>query len=288
MLIQSREPTATRAATARVGNRWITLAVARRHGSSVPHSGGLRVRRRASHRGRRAAGATAFGVWACLLVTSGPNARRSGAGFSFERSITAFARPGRSRRRHCVRYDRRGSAHGRAGTEDGHGCQGARPEVARHLSKSDHDGPVTAEAPVVRLATPSFRAVLRIVLIVVGCAIALYLLWRVRTVVRLAGISVFLALAILPVVDSLDRRSRVPRALIILAVLVVLITSVVVVGAVVVPSMVKEVGQLSHDAPRYARDLRANSTFRHYDNRYHISAKLVRDARRLPLSLIHI
>jgi predicted PurR-regulated permease PerM len=160
--------------------------------------------------------------------------------------------------------------------------------VARHLSKSDHDGPVTAEAPVVRLATPSFRAVLRIVLIVVGCAIALYLLWRVRTVVRLAGISVFLALAILPVVDSLDRRSRVPRALIILAVFVVLITSVVVVGAVVVPSMVKEVGQLSHDAPRYARDLRANSTFRHYDNRYHISAKLVRDARRLPQSLAHL
>jgi len=160
--------------------------------------------------------------------------------------------------------------------------------VARQPSASDHDGPVTAEVPVVRLATPSLGGVLRIVLIVVGCAIALYLLWRVRTVVRLAGISVFLALALFPVVDSLDRHSRVPRAVIILTVFVALITSVVVVGAVVVPSMVKEVGQLSNDAPRYARDLRTNSTFRHYDNRYHISAKLVQDARRLPQSLAHL
>ncbi len=160
--------------------------------------------------------------------------------------------------------------------------------MARQLSKSDHGGPVTTEAPPVRLATPSLGAVLRIVFIVVGCAIGLYLLWRVRTVVRLVGISLFLALALVPVVDLLDRRSRVPRALIILLVFVALITSVVVAGAVVVPSMVKEVGQLSRNAPQYARDLRGNSTFRHYDNRYHISAKLVQDARNLPRSLGHL
>ncbi len=76
--------------------------------------------------------------------------------------------------------------------------------------------------------------------------------------------------------------------MIILAVYVVLIVGVLVVGAVVVPSMVKEVGQLSHNAPEYARDLRANSTFRHYDNRYHISEKLVQDARRLPQTLAHL
>jgi len=126
------------------------------------------------------------------------------------------------------------------------------------------------------------------VLILVVCAIALYLVWRVRTVVRLTGISVFLALALAPVVDSLDRHSHVPRAMIILLVLVVAIAAVVVIGVVVVPSMVKEVEQLSRDAPRYARDLRTNSTFRHYDNRYHISAKLVQDARTLPQSLGHL
>jgi predicted PurR-regulated permease PerM len=155
-------------------------------------------------------------------------------------------------------------------------------------STSDPDGPVMAGPPTVRLATPSFRGVLRIVLIVLGCALALYLLWRVRTVVKLAGISLFLALALIPVVDSLDHRVRVPRAMIILTVFVALIGAVVVVGALVVPSMVKEVGQLSHNAPQYAHDLRANSTFRRYDNRYHISATLVRDARGLPQSLRHL
>jgi predicted PurR-regulated permease PerM len=125
-------------------------------------------------------------------------------------------------------------------------------------------------------------------MIVVACGIALYLLWRVRAVVRLVGISLFFALALFPGVDALDRRIRVPRALLILAVYVLLIASVAVIGYVVVPSLVKEVGQLSHDAPRYAAQLRHNATFRHYDNRYHITSTLVRDARRLPHLLGHL
>lgn len=60
--------------------------------------------------------------------------------------------------------------------------------VARQLSKSSSDPPVlVSETPRVRLAAPSLKGVLRIVLITVGCAIALYLVWRVRTVVRLEG-----------------------------------------------------------------------------------------------------
>jgi predicted PurR-regulated permease PerM len=130
--------------------------------------------------------------------------------------------------------------------------------------------------------------VLRIVLVVVACAFVLYLAYRVRTVIRLAAISLFLGLALLPIVDALDRSRRLPRALIILAVFLVLAVSVVVIGELVVPSMVKEVGQLSRDAPRYARELRSNATFRHYDNRYKISAKLVQDARHLPERLGHL
>jgi len=62
----------------------------------------------------------------------------------------------------------------------------------------------------------------------------------------------------------------------------------VLIGYVVVPSLVKQVQQIAHDAPRYAADLRHNATFRHYDDRYHITAKLVRDARRLPQMLGHL
>jgi predicted PurR-regulated permease PerM len=130
--------------------------------------------------------------------------------------------------------------------------------------------------------------VLRILLIVVLCAIALYLLWRVRSVVRLLAISLFVSLVILPIVDALDKRTRAHRGLIIFAVYVALFASVVLVGYIVIPSVVKEVGELSHHASKYARELRANSTFRHYDNRYHISAKLVQDARHLPERLAHL
>ncbi|HTX31747.1 MAG TPA: AI-2E family transporter [Solirubrobacteraceae bacterium] len=169
----------------------------------------------------------------------------------------------------------------------------APPGAGSHAHNGSQSRPFQIALPseppaTIRLAPPSLRGLVRIVMITVACGIALYLLWRVRGVVRLVGISLFLALALIPIVDALDSRIRVPRAVLILGVYLVLIVSVVVIGYVVVPSLVKQVGQLSHDAPRYAADLRRNGTFRHYDNRYHISAALVRDARRLPHLLGHL
>ena len=140
----------------------------------------------------------------------------------------------------------------------------------------------------VRLTAPSAGAVVRGVLILTACVLVLYLVWRVRVVVRLVAISLFLALALFPVIDALATKTRAPRALIILMVYVALIASVAVIGYVVVPSLIKEVEQFSHHAPRYAADLRHNATFRRYDNRYHITAKLVHDARRLPQLLGHL
>ena len=147
--------------------------------------------------------------------------------------------------------------------------------------------PETGRMPTIRLAAPSLRGVARLVAMVVACVIALYLAWRVRDVVRLVGISLFLALALMPVVDALD-RSRIPRAALILLVYVLLFVAVAVIGYVVIPSLVNQVGQLSDDAPRYAADLRHNGIFRHYDNRYHISATLVNDTQRLPQLLGHL
>src|SRR6476620_2988247 len=137
----------------------------------------------------------------------------------------------------------------------------------------------------VRLAAPSARTVVRIVAIVVACAAALYLAWRLRDVLRLVVISVFLALALLPVVDAIDARVRMPRAAIILGVYAALAAAVFVVGVVVVPSMVKEVQQVSRDTPRHEQDLRRDQTFRRYDERYHVTAKIEADARGLPRRL---
>jgi len=146
----------------------------------------------------------------------------------------------------------------------------------------------SGDARLVRLATPSLGGIVRAVLILAACAIGLYLVWRVRGVIRLVAISLFLALALFPLVDAITARTRLPRALVILITYLVLIAGVAVVGYVVVPSLIREVEQLSKNAPRYAADLRHNSTFRHYDNRYHITTKLVRDAQRLPQLLGHL
>src|SRR4051794_40148740 len=136
--------------------------------------------------------------------------------------------------------------------------------------------------PTVRLAAPSLRGVVRLVAIVAVCAIGLYLVWRTRGVLRLAAIALFVALTLNPIVDALDRLIPGPRAAIILLLYVVLAGSVVVTGAVVVPSTARQVQQLSRDAPSYLDDLRDSATFRHYDDRYDITAKLQRDARALP------
>jgi predicted PurR-regulated permease PerM len=141
---------------------------------------------------------------------------------------------------------------------------------------------------LVRLAAPSLGGVVRLVLILAVSGVFLYLVWRVRVVIRLVGISLFFALALMPIVDAIESRVRLPRGLIILGVYVVLIASVLVVGYVVVPSLVKQVQHIAHDAPRYAADLRHNATLRHYDDRYHITAKLVQDAHRLPQMLGHL
>jgi predicted PurR-regulated permease PerM len=129
--------------------------------------------------------------------------------------------------------------------------------------------------------------VLRITLIVVATALALYLVWRVRSVIQLLAISLFFALALFPLVEAVAVRTRVHRAVVILATYVILALLVGLIGYVVIPSLVKEVHTLSHDAPHYAAQLRENSTFRHYDDRYHITAKLLRDTHRLPQLLAH-
>src|SRR5262249_30923862 len=141
---------------------------------------------------------------------------------------------------------------------------------------------------VVRVAAPALRDVVRTVLMVTACAVGLYLVWRVRGVIRLVGISLFLSLTLIPVVDAITQKTRMRRAPVILGVYVLLIAGVALVGYVVIPSLVKEVQDLSHHAPRYASELRQNGTFRHYDDHYHISAKLVQDARRLPELLGHL
>lgn len=75
----------------------------------------------------------------------------------------------------------------------------------RHTSENGSD-PVR-----VSLAAPPVSGVLRIVLGVVATALALYLVWRLRSVVQLLVISLFFAFALFPVVDAIAARTPMPR-----------------------------------------------------------------------------
>jgi predicted PurR-regulated permease PerM len=161
-------------------------------------------------------------------------------------------------------------------------------QPAAGVATADQDSTDEAGQLRVRVAPPEAGGVMRIVLMLVAVALALYLVWRVLSVIRLLAIALFFAFALFPVVDAIAVRTRAPRGLVILVVYLLLAALIALIGYVVVPSLIGEVHSLSHNAPHYAAELRRNGTFRHYDNRYHITAKLVRDVHRLPELLAHL
>ena len=150
----------------------------------------------------------------------------------------------------------------------------------RAQSSQDGSGPLR-----VRLAPPRVSGVLRMVFLLVATGFGVYLVWRLRGVIQLLAISLFFAFALYPVVDWVVTKTRAPRAAVILVVYLVLVALIVLIAYVVIPSLVKEVQALARNAPHYAAQLRHNPSLRRFDNRYHISAKLVRDAQHLPEEL---
>jgi predicted PurR-regulated permease PerM len=142
----------------------------------------------------------------------------------------------------------------------------------------------TERQPEIVLGPPSVRAIVRVVLVIVGILAALYLIYLVRSVLGLFLIAVFFALAIAPAVNFLENR-RVPRSLAILLVYLSIAAGIFGIGLLVVPPLVDGVNNLSNDLPGYVDDLRHNKTFREYDNKYDITDKLQQQAEDLPSKL---
>ena len=133
-------------------------------------------------------------------------------------------------------------------------------------------------------SVPSARAIARVVLVTAAIVAGLYLVYRLRNVIGLVLIAIFFALAIAPAVNWLDQR-RVPRPLAILLVYLAIAGGIFGIGLLVVPPLVNGVNDLSNDLPGYVDDLRKNETFRDYDNKYHITDKLTKQAEDLPSKL---
>lgn len=130
----------------------------------------------------------------------------------------------------------------------------------------------------------STRAIVRIALTIAATVGALYFLYLIRSVLVLIFIAVFLAVALGPGVDAFQRRG-LRRAPSICAVLLLVFACIVGVGLLVVPPIVTQVEGLSQDIPGYLDDLRKNETFRKYDDKYHITRELNKQANTLPSKL---
>jgi predicted PurR-regulated permease PerM len=130
----------------------------------------------------------------------------------------------------------------------------------------------------------STRTVARIFLTVLALSAAVYALYLVRNVLVLTATAIFVAVALGPAVDALNRR-RLPRAASILAVYLALVASIFGIGLLFVPPLVSGVQSIADDAPTYLQKLRTDKTFRGYDNRYHITRRLEGQAARLPAKL---
>src|SRR4051794_21157907 len=127
----------------------------------------------------------------------------------------------------------------------------------------------------------SASEIAKIVLTAIAVVAALYFLYLVRQIIGLLLISLFLAIALTPVVNRLD-RGRFPRWAAILAVYFGIILSIFGLGLAVVPPVVSGVNDLVDNLPTYVEDLNKNKQFRKYDEKYHIVTNLQAEAKKLP------
>jgi predicted PurR-regulated permease PerM len=134
------------------------------------------------------------------------------------------------------------------------------------------------------MAYASPRAIVRIVLIVVAVAAALYLIYLLRTPLSWLFMAAFVAIALSGPVNWLDRR--MPRGLAIAAVYLALFAAPVLLGALVIPPLVEQANELVDEAPQYAQDVQEwvneNESLRNLNEDYDITGKLQEEAAKLP------
>ena len=133
----------------------------------------------------------------------------------------------------------------------------------------------------------SVRNIVRVVLVIVGVAIVLYLLWLLRRPISWLLISIFLAVALSPLVNRLARRMK--RGLAIAVVYVGLLLVPILLIALIVPPLITEANNFAENVPQYADDVtqfvQENERLRNLNEDYDITGKLEEEAGKLPQRL---
>jgi predicted PurR-regulated permease PerM len=147
------------------------------------------------------------------------------------------------------------------------------------------DPPSREPPPTVRVE-PAYspRIVVRTLLVVVGVAIALYVIYLLRKPIGWVLIATFLAVALSGPVNWLNQHMR--RGFAIALVYLGLLAIPITIGALVVPPLVTQLNNLVQNLPEYAQDAQdfsqKNSSLRRLERDYNITEKLQEQAQRLP------
>jgi predicted PurR-regulated permease PerM len=130
----------------------------------------------------------------------------------------------------------------------------------------------------------SVRNIVRIVLVIIGVLVALYLLWLLRKPISWILVSVFLAVALSPAVNRLERHMK--RGLAIAAVYCGLLLVPILLIALIVPPLITEANNFADNVPQYANDVtdfvQKNERLRNLNADYDITGKLQDEAGKLP------
>ncbi len=133
----------------------------------------------------------------------------------------------------------------------------------------------------------STRSILRVVLTVLACVLAIYLLYLLRRPLTWIFIAGFLAIALAGPVNFLQRRMRRGAAVGLVYAGLVLVPILII--SALVPPIVTQGNNLAQSLPEYARDLsdfvRGDSRLRQLEADYDITGKLEEQASALPAKL---
>ena len=128
------------------------------------------------------------------------------------------------------------------------------------------------------------KAIVRIVLIVVGVAIGLYLFYLLRKPISWLLIATFLAVALAAPVNWLNQRMRRGFAITLVYLGLLAIPGLLI--ALIVPSLITQANNFAQNLPQYSRDVsefvQKNDRLRNLNEDYSITEKLQQEADKLP------
>jgi predicted PurR-regulated permease PerM len=145
-----------------------------------------------------------------------------------------------------------------------------------------------------RIEARAVLKVMAIVVVAVGVAVLLnHVIVEVKTTIRWVCAAIFLALALAPLVDLVERAHfgprHPPRWLAILIAYVLFVVGFILLVLLVIPPIVREVEQLAGQLPAYVKDFEAwankNVQFQELNDKYNITQLLSNEASQLPSKL---